>query len=200
MEDQQKLVIPLNRETEKLWYNQRMIIDAKVLTEPRTFQISKINRISPNGLIRVTLVEKLFDPHTDYIELDSDGNVVGMWASYYSDGVSADKPQEDEDSLVYSEITFSGAKTPQLKIGGSAKTFTVTFYREGVEIDHKPGTWSYEINDIDATDLVQTTVVSDNQIKIKFIGEDDYIGEDLTISYSSESGIKSSVKMNLVGI
>lgn len=200
MEDQQKLVIPLNRDTEKLWYGQRMIIDSKVLTEPRTFQISKINRISPNGLVRVTLVEKLFDPHTDYIELDSDGNVVAMWASYYSDGVTADNPQDDPDPLVYSSITFSGAKTPQMKIGGNAKTFTVAFYREGVEINHKPGNWSYEINGTDASDLIQETVVSENQVKIKFIGDESHIGEILTVSFTSGSGIKSSVEMNLVGI
>lgn len=199
-EDQDKFLVPLNRDTEKIFYNQRLIIDAKVITEPRVWQVSKINRISPNGIVRATIVQKQFDPHTDYIELDSDGNVVAMWASYYSDGVTADNPQDDPDPLVYSSITFSGAKTPQMKIGGNAKTFTVAFYREGVEINHKLGNWSYEINGTDASDLIQETVVSENQVKIKFIGDESHIGEILTVSFTSESGIKSSVEMNLIGI
>lgn len=200
IENQDKFIVPLNRDTEKLFYDQRLIIDSKVLTEPICWAISKINRLSPNGLVRATVIQKQFDPHMDYIEFDQDGNVVGMWASYYSDGVSADNPQEDADPSVYSEITFSGAKTPQLKIGGNAKTFTVSFYREGVEINHKPGVWSYKIDGIDVSDLVETSIISENKVKIKFIGDDKYIGEEIIISYTSESGIKSSVKMNLVGI
>ena len=199
-EDQDKFLVPLNRDTEKIFYNQRLIIDAKVITEPRVWQISKINRISPNGIVRATIVQKQFDPHTDYIELDDDGNVVGMWASYYSDGIVASNPQEDTDSDVYSSISFSGAKTPQMKIGGNAKTFTVSFYREGVEINHKPGNWSYEIDGVDASELIQESVMSENQVKIKFIGDESHIGEILTVSYATDSGIKSSVKMNLIGI
>ncbi len=34
-EDQYKFAVPLNRDTEKLYYNQRIIIDNKVLSEPR---------------------------------------------------------------------------------------------------------------------------------------------------------------------
>jgi len=45
----------MTRDTETLFYNHRMIIDAKVETEPRAWLISKINRISPNGICRITL-------------------------------------------------------------------------------------------------------------------------------------------------
>lgn len=189
----------MNDISETIFYGQRIAISAPI-KQPVVWRCTKVEQISPKGISHLTFAQTLWDEHLDYIEKDEDGNVVGIWCNYYKDNVPVQDNLNTIDDNIYSEITFSGAKTPQLKIGGSAKTFTVTFYREGVEIDHKPGTWSYEINDTDATDLVQTTVVSDNQIKIKFIGEDDYIGEDLTISYSSESGIKSSVKMNLVGI
>ena len=36
-EDQQKFIVPLNRDSETLFYSQRMIIDNNVLTEPRVF-------------------------------------------------------------------------------------------------------------------------------------------------------------------
>jgi hypothetical protein len=51
----------MTRETETLFYNIRMIIDAKVETEPRAWLISKVNRISPNGICRVTLTQDNFD-------------------------------------------------------------------------------------------------------------------------------------------
>lgn len=65
------------RETETLFYNIRMIIDAKVESEPRAWLISKINRISPNGICRVTLTQDIFDQHKDFIEKDGNGNIVG---------------------------------------------------------------------------------------------------------------------------
>ena len=45
----------MNKDTETLFYNHRMIIDTKVDSEPRAWLISKVNRISPNGICRVTL-------------------------------------------------------------------------------------------------------------------------------------------------
>ena len=76
-QDQQKFVVPLNRMTENIYYDQRMIIDAPVLTEPRTWIVSKVNRIAANGLVHVTLAQSKFNAHTDYIETDGDGNVYG---------------------------------------------------------------------------------------------------------------------------
>jgi len=61
VEDQQKFAVPMTRETETLFYNHRMIVDTKVESEPRVWLISKINRISPNGICRVTLYQDKFD-------------------------------------------------------------------------------------------------------------------------------------------
>jgi len=61
VEDQQKFAVPMTRETETLFYNIRMIIDANVETEPRCWLISKVNRISPTGICRVTLTQDNFD-------------------------------------------------------------------------------------------------------------------------------------------
>lgn len=54
----------MNKDTETLWYNTRMLIDSKIYSndsEPRAWLISKVNRISPNGVCRVTLTQDTFD-------------------------------------------------------------------------------------------------------------------------------------------
>ena len=199
-QDQGKFIIPLNRETEKIFYNMRMIIDAAVLTEPRTFQVSKVNRISPDGLVRVTLAETEFNSETDYIEKDEDGNVIGMWADYFKKGVEPTEP-ENPTTNTHSEITYSG-KDPVLKIGGNYKKFTVKYYDEIGEVPLRHGAWEYKIDGEDVKKYLD--IVTDNlpanQIKIKFIGSDEYIGKNIHISYVSVDGIKSTVIMNIQGL
>lgn len=177
-----------------------MIIDAPVLVNQRAWEVSKINRISPNGVIRVTLAQTMFNPETDYIETDEDGNVVGMWADYWKEGVKP-TPLPDTTTNTYSEITYSGME-PTMKIGGNYKKFTVRFYDEIGEIPLRHGVWKYEIDGEDVSEYidVSTDNISDNQIKIKFIGSDEFINKNIIISYESADGIKSSVTMNIQGL
>ena len=153
IEDQQKFVVPLNRDSEKLFYNQRMIIDAPVLTEPRAWKISKVNRISPNGLTRITLAQDRFDQHRDYIELDDDGDVIGMWADYYLSTVPTDhdeNPPQEETCI----ITYSGVK-PELKVGGSYKTLTSTYYDADGNVEDKDVyEWKFKLNGEDICGVI----------------------------------------------
>lgn len=201
VEDQDKFILPLNRITEQIYYGQRLIIDAKVLTEPRAWHITKVNRVSTNGLILFTIAQDLFNPHTDFVEKDENDVVIGMWADYYKDGV---KPKEEDipvQSNVYSEITYSGNKRPELKVGGSYKTFTVKFYNDEGEIDSRHGNWEYKINGNDASNLLDIVNVDDFSVKIKIKQDaDDYIENNLVISFTSIDGIKSSVTMNIIGL
>ena len=214
IEDQQKFIVPLNDITEHLWYNQRMIIDAKVSTEPRAWEISKINRISPNGLVKVTLAQDNFDQNNDYIERDINGNIIGMWADYYNTVIKEEqKINADENITHYSSITYSGIK-PQIKIGGSYKKFTVNFYdsNNSEEIEFKNGNWKFFIRNKDETiteaqdgsDIVQfldtASDLNENQIKVKFIGDSSYIGNILIISYIDELGGQSIVEMEIMGL
>lgn len=187
IEDQQKFILPLCRETEKLYYNQRLIVDGKVLTEPRCWHITKINRLAPNGLAMVTLAQDLFDEHKDYIELNDSGNVIGMWADYYSDPVipsdydsTPESPETD-----YGIISCSGNN--EIKVGGSYKKFTINFYNEeGIEIPFKAGTWSFNIGNL-IPEYITGNVTEPNQIKIKIDkSHGDYIGQILTVKYMVE--------------
>ena len=191
VEDQQKLAVPMTRDTETLFYNIRMIIDSKVETEPRTWLISKVNRISPTGICRVTLAQDIFDQHNDYIEKDSIGNIIGMWANYFNSNIDPTPIDQDTplpSSSITSTITVTGK--PQFRIGGSAKTFTITFKNEEGEPipDHDPGAWSFYIgNQLLPNNLFDLTLLDDGaRIKVKFLGDDSYIGKILTIKNISE--------------
>ena len=98
----------MTRDTETLFYNHRMIIDAKVESEPRAWLISKINRISPNGICRVTLTQDTFNQHTDYIEHDEFGDIIGMWADYYRSSIEPTPITPDEQSDIVVAISCSG--------------------------------------------------------------------------------------------
>lgn len=193
-EDQTKFALPLNRDTEHLYYNTRLIIDAAVKTEPRAWLISKINRANSKGIAIYTTTQDLFNQHTDKADYDEDGNVVAWWADWYSSNIEPtpiDAPT-DSSSSITSVITCSGKQ--QFKVGGSDKTFSVTFYDGNQEvIDHEVGSWAFKIGDADAASLLTTTAVpgTPNKIKVKFDGGDDHIGKILTITHTSGDVVSS---------
>lgn len=176
-----------------------MIIDSNLYNpdaEPRAWLISKINRISPDGIARVTLAQDVFDQHNDYIERDSDGNVIGMWANYFNSNIEPtfvpeDTPSSSTVPTITSRITCSGK--PQYKIGGSAKTFTVAYFdHENQEMtDHPVGSWAWSIDGENILNTLIDYTQDGNKIKIKFLGDDSYIGKILTISNTSEDATAS---------
>lgn len=147
----------------------------------------------------VTMAQDEFDQLHDVIEYDENGNVIGMWADLIQpDNIEQDPT--DDTRPIYSKIFYAGTN-PNIKIGGSYKKYTVKFYDEDGEIDYMPGNWSYTINGIDASDLLEisTTSLDENQIKIKFIGGDDYIGETLVVEFIA-GDIKSNIQSMLLAL
>lgn len=174
----------MTRDTETLFYNHRMIIDTKVESEPRAWLISKVNRISPNGIARVALTQDSYDQHKDYIEYDHEGKIIGAWADWFSSNIQPTPVDIDTPSTITSSITCSGKQ--QLKVGGSAKTLTVVFYDEnGEPTDYQSGEWSYAIDDADVSDLLTVTNVADGKIKVKFDGDDSYINKILRVTFTA---------------
>lgn len=187
-EDQQKFLVPLNRDTEKIFYDLRMIIDAGVLTEPRAWHVSKVNRISPNGIARITLAQDIYDPHRDYIELDEAGNVIGMWADYYDNFAEPQGPQiVKPEARITGKIIFSGVSS-KLKVGGNYKKLSAEFYKDGEKIPPLDGTWEFSIDGKLITDEIKILPVADNKAQIKVMAPSDasYIGKVMTIVYITE--------------
>ena len=203
VEDQQKFAVPLNEITETLFYNKHMIIDSALYnsdSEPRRWKVSKVNRISPNGIIRVTLTQETFDQHKDYIERDSGGKIIGMWADYYDSYIEPVSIDSDTSySSISSNITCSGKC--QIKVGGSAKTFTVNYFDVNGNLmpDFTPGTWSFEIDGNPVSDtLMELTQFEDNRkIKLKFLGDDSYIGKILNITNTSNR-VNASLDVEII--
>lgn len=194
VQDQQKFAVPLNSVTETLSYNHRMIIDSCLYnpdSEPRAWLISKVNRISPDGVARITLAQDTFDQHNDYIERDNDGNVIGMWADWFKSEITPTPiiPDVEPRYSVTAKITCSGK--PQLKVGGSTKTLTVRFYNEeGEEVDgYSVAGWSYSMDGSPlSNNYISITPVDGviNKYKCKFLGDDTFVGKIITVQ--AESG------------
>lgn len=184
--DMQKFCVPLNDVTETLSYNHRIIIDAWLHTDvavPRVWKVSKLNRVMPNGIARIMLTQDLFNPHSDVIERDEDGNVTGMWA----DAIDAHIPVAEE--MIQGVLTASG-KNNQIKIGGSYKTIKAEFPNGDV-----PDSWEYTIDGQDATALLSFSDTNNsNSVRVKFMGDDTYIGKTILVKCNS-NGKTASIKL-----
>lgn len=182
--------MPLNCISECIYYNQRIIIDAAVTKrEPNAWLVSKIKSFAPNGINRITTAQDRFDQHHDYIEKDQFGKIIGMWADFYTDEVPLHKSNHPIPKQYKSEITHSGIK-PEIKVGGSYKTFTMDYFdNSGEKIEQENYVWSFEVDGlpINNSEILKvlypdvSNKLASNQIKVKFIGSEDYLNSILTI-------------------
>ena len=190
----------MTKDTETLFYNIRMLVDTKV-DNPRAWLVSKVNRISPNGVCRITLAQDIFDQHNDYIEKDDTGQIVGMWANYYKSNIQPIQVSQDEpSSAITAKVTCSGK--PQFKVGGSPKTFTVLYYDNDIVIqDHEVGTWAFYIDEERVSEELLTVINTDNpnKIKVQFLGDDTYIGKILTITNTYED-VAASIQVEIIAL
>lgn len=179
-EDQQQFILPASRETELVFYDQRLIIDNKVLVNPRAWKISKINRIASNGVIIFTCAQDKFNPNADY--RDEDGY---WWADYYekTTGQPVVENQVEPIDNVYGVITCLGSQN--IKVHGSYKKFTISYYNGNKSIESLQGSWHFLIDGQDASSLIQTKIdgLQSNEIKIKFLGESNYIGKEINVRF-----------------
>jgi hypothetical protein len=156
------------------------------------------------GIISVTLAQDLWNDHTDYIEKDEEGNVIGMWADYFTNGDVVPTSPNEEMPRIYSVVSYSGLK-PDIKEGGNYKKFTVTFYKEGYPIDYRDGNWTFTIDGVDVSDKITTLNseeskdVAVNQIKAKLDADNSMIGKILLVGFESNDGIKSETEINIIG-
>lgn len=175
-ENQDKVLLPLNSITDKIWYTDDQSKTMRVLVSaftdhPIAWKISKVENSQPLGIQRLTLYQTFFEQNHDYIEKDSDGYIIGMWADYFSDGVTPTDPSTPTFlPSVYSKIS---ASTDSLKVGGSYKTLTLNIFKDSddditKEYSDATFTWSCSIGDEDWTDKVTWHPAAYNQMKVKF--------------------------------
>jgi hypothetical protein len=213
LDDVNKILLPLNSVTELFGHvkedgsNQRVIMSAKI-PKPLCWQITKCENTKPIGVLKATLDQDVFNEHTDYIERDSDGNIVAMYADYYTTDSSL-TPTNPSDSTLptttnYSKITSS---TSTIKIAGSYKTLTAKIYDNfDTEITDNYSSanfkWTCSVGDEDLTDTVTwLSNVNYNQIKIKFTDDRNYLGKTLDIKCVITNGnevIETTAQFELI--
>lgn len=187
-ENQDKIWLPLNRITEKIWYstdqnkNMRVLVSAYT-DRPVAWKISKVENTQPIGIQKLVIYQDYFDQNKDYIEKDSNGNIIGMWADYHDSDIEPIEPDPITNKL-NSEIISS---TPKIKVGGTYKLLTLKIYDD----DHNEITdnysdatfsWKCSVDEEDLTEKVTWFVIkSNNQIKIKFPNDRTYLDHILDI-------------------
>lgn len=196
--------LPINDITRTIFYDQRIVI-----SQPReecvVWKNTKVEDMNVKGIIRLTFAQTQWNSHTDYIEKDEDGNIVGMWADYFINDEVLPTDLEEQPHKIYSVVTCSGLR-PDIKAGGHYKKFTVTFYDDGEVIEYRTGHWTYTIDGVDVSDKIKTLDSSEsmdvavNQVKAKLEANDNLIGKILVVGFESDDGIKSEIEINIVGI
>ena len=190
-ENQNKVWLPLNPITEKIWYTNESSKNMRVLVSSFTdnaiaWQISKVENAQPLGIQKLTLYQDFFDQHRDYIEKDSDGNIIGMWANYFDSEIAPTDP--DTPTTPPSSITARiSASTSTIKVGGSYKNLTVNLFNDSneditTEYADATLTWTCSIDDEDWTDKVTWRAGTEyNQKKVKFPNNDSVLGKILSV-------------------
>lgn len=202
MENQTKAALPLNQVSEAIFYDKRMILEPLgIETEPVVWKISKVERASSNGVLMLTFAQDLYDEHKDFIERDTSGKIIGKWADYFTDGVEPTPSEKPITITKYVKMSYKGVQNFQLKVGGSARTFTVQYYSSNDEpIDYDNGVWSVTIDGKNADKLISITPVKDGEVKVKVIGDDSLIGKKCIVTFKSMTGPKDSINMNISGL
>lgn len=190
-ENQDKVWLPLNPITEKIWYTNESSKNMRVLVSSFTdnaiaWQISKVENAQPLGVQKLTLYQDFFDQHRDYIEKDSDGNIIGMWASYFDSEIAPTDPSTP--TTPPSSITARiSASTSTIKVGGSYKNLTVNLFNDSnedttTEYADATFTWTCSIDNEDWTDKVTWRAGTEyNQKKVKFPNDTSVIGKILSV-------------------
>ena len=162
---------------------------------PRTWQVSKCEDMLMGdfGLMRLTFVQVAFNQAVDFVDYnavnpDGSKDVYAMYASYYESSVL---PEEDINIETGSDACVLSASTNTIKVGGSYKTITVSFYDDsGINITDtylsklSMDNWTFYIDGVEVEngDLIAVLgQTSTNKIKIKFANDLNYLTKILEI-------------------
>ena len=196
-DNQTKLLFELNTITEKFWYNtdlnktMRLIVGAPT-DNPLTWSITKVENSNPIGIQKLTLYQDFYNPHTDKIVKDENGNIIAMYADYYDSSIDPISSNISEHHLTpsktYGRIT---AFTSNIKVGGSYKTLSIKIYDSNDnEITDRYSdaifNWSCYLDERDKTTDLSAKVTwrngtTFNQKKIKFPNDRTYLGKNLNV-------------------
>ena len=188
MENQEKIWLPLNSITENIWYTSDDTVNMRVLIgaptkHPLAWIISKVENAFPIGIQKLTFYQSEFNPHTDYVNLETGE----MFADYYSSNIEPTEYEINNNINIHQIQAKIISSTSSIKVGGSYKTLSLKMS----DINNEDITnnylnysfkWKCYIEDNDLTNQVIWLSGKDfNQIKIKFPDDIKYLGKLLDV-------------------
>lgn len=171
VDNQDQLWLPINEYSEKLYYDQRMIISA-LMPKPITWLVTKVENIHPFGLTKITLSQSKFDPIKDLVDIKN----KEMYADYFSSAITPVNPETPViPTSNYGIITVKGISV--IKYNGF-KIFDATYYTSAsIEIpEAETKSWKVFLGTIDITESdmidIEYSYSGDiNQIKVTVLDE-----------------------------
>lgn len=187
VDDMTSVWVPTNSSTQTIGYNQRFLISDVGRIPALCYEVSKISDTSPVGLIKFSLTQTTFNETTDNVDL--------MIADYWESHIEPIEPDIETELTGSAAITYSGT-TATIKVGGSYKTFTPAFSREGVTVDK----WlvSDENGDISADTENYTIEYDGEKLKLKVAQNYNLIGTVLIVQVVGSDGSTAEVSVEVI--
>lgn len=190
-DNQDKIWLPLNKFTEKFWYNDdanktMRLVKSAPMERPIVWSVTKIENTKPLGIQKLTIYQNFWNEHTDYVEHDENGNIIGMYADYFDSEILPEETMylTQDTPFKYSKISATSAF---IKVGGGYKLLTAKVFdddNEDISDKYKNSTfeWSCSIDGEDMTNKVSWLSQPEfNRIRIKFPNDKKYLGKILDI-------------------
>lgn len=211
VENQKKLWFPTNSDTQTIIYNEHITISNNPLRRT-SWEVTKVIDTEPDGLTKITLAQQLeYSSRDDLSWVNTTSNKLsdtehGIDYDFFqlrTNDVAQHSPINEE--VVSSDIiSFSGV-TPNLKCGGSYKTYTANFYNNGQLVEYTPY-WSitYFKDDVEVCTVRLDYSGDDLVVNGDFeVSKDRKVtfGEDLFgIQYSYNAEKASEIKIRCLSI
>ena len=162
----------------------RMVVSART-EHPLVWTLTKLENASPLGIQTLTFYQNFWNDHTDYIEKDDDGNIIGMWANYF-DSTTPTDPDDVTPTPTTSVTAKITSASSTIKVAGSYKTINLLLYNESGEditsdFENANITWKFTVDGAECSSVIPKDV-SYNSKKIKLSDNYDLLGKTLIIS------------------
>lgn len=181
VENQDQLWLPRNEISNQLFYDDRFII-SDIIPEPIAWKVSKVENIHPFGINKIVLAQDKFNANTDYINYETGE----MYANYYVAPINANE----------NDFSLQCPGGQEIKVGGSYRTITATLNDENILPELI--SWQFLIGDEDATLLIDKQQY-EHAIKIRFLGDESYLGETLKIQAKYEN-LRAELPINITAL
>lgn len=211
-ESQSKAFLPYNSITAELFYNKRIFLSLP-LEKPLTWDITKVETMNPKGVLAITLYQSEYNSETDGIWMPEDPSnplpgQYTMLADYYKKPtapvVEPTKPTPQPDPEPSSDSLVISCGSPRIYINRS-KTLTANCVDvDGIDVTSKytSFTWSYTIDGLDASSVIdQSSVSGSNKVKIIFTGDESYAFNTVVATCVATDGVSevtSSISIDIL--